>query len=284
MKAFYLAFMALLLTILIWGCGKDDVVSTNPPTPYENASFSRGGMMFDKFWSSETGFNQNDTNIAKFNAKPDFFRCKQCHAWDYLGRNGSYIGRAPNANRPRVADVNLYMEAQSHTPEQLFDAIKRSVNRRDISYDLNTYNPNNNFVEGDKMPNFGQILTDDQIWDLVKYLKTAIFDVSQLYDATYNGVYPNGTASYSNVGKDGNPANGSSFYSSNCSSCHGPNGTVLVLEGLTLGQYSRSKPYEVQHKVKYGNVGTVMTGQFDITLSQMKDLFKALSDTVAFPN
>lgn len=284
MKTLYFAFFALLLTFLIWGCSKDDVVTPNPPTAYENASFSKGGMMYDKFWSSETGFNQNDTNIAKFNAKSDFFRCKQCHAWDYLGRNGSYIGRGPTANRPRVADVNLYDEAQSHTPEELFDAIKRSVDRRDISYDLNTYDPNNNYIEGDKMPNYGQLLTDAQIWDLVKYLKTAIFDVSQLYDATYNGVYPTGSASYSNIGKDGNPTNGSTYYSTNCASCHGPTGNVLIIEGMTLGQFTRSKPNEVQHKVKYGNIGTYMTGDFDITLSQMKDLYKSLSDTLAYPN
>jgi mono/diheme cytochrome c family protein len=176
--------------------------------------------------------------------------------------------------------------AQSNTPEQLFDAIKRNVNRRDISYDLNTYDTTNNYVEGDKMPNFGQILTDAQIWDLVKYLKTAIFDVSQLYNAVYTGQYPVGTASYSNCGLNGNASNGLAYYTSNCGSCHGVDGKLILLENgtLTLGKFLRTKPYEVQHKVKYGNPGSNMPAQFDIALSQMKDLYKTLADTVAFPN
>ena len=283
MKIFYPVFFAILLTILVWSC-TSDTVTTNTSTAYDNADFTLGGIMYDKFWSAAGGFNQADTNIANFNAFSNFFRCKQCHAWDYLGQGGSYIGRAPNTSRPRVANLNLYVWVQSKTPQEIFDALKTSVGRRDISYDLGTYDPNTNFTEGDKMPNLGQLLTDSQIWNITKYLKAAIFDVSQLYDAVYSGTYPTGSASFSNVGRDGNSTSGGTYYSTECSSCHGPTGITITIEGNTLGGYTRTKPYEVQQKVKYGHPDSPMPGDFDVTLSQMKDLFKALSDTTAFPN
>jgi len=284
MKLIYLCFSVFILTVLLISCSSDSIVQPTGPTSYENASFSKGGIMYDKFWSTESGFNQNDPNIATFNAKSDFFRCKQCHAWDYLGRNGSYIGRGPNANRPNVAALNLYSLIQSKTPQQLFDAMKSSTGRRDISFDFNTYVFSDSNNDGHKMPNYSQILTDAQIWDIVKYFKEAIFDVSQLYDATYNGVYPTGTASYSNIGKDGNAGNGNTYYSSICASCHGPTGTAFLIENMTLGKFARTKPNEVHHKVKYGQLGTSMPADFNISITKMKDLYKALSDTVAFPN
>lgn len=280
-----LLLSASILAAFAIGCSKDDEPEPEP-TSYDLASVSKGGIMYDKFWSQEAGFDQNNANIATFNAKPDFFRCKQCHAWDLLGTYGSYINRAPTANRPNIAAINLYDYIQTKTPQELFDGMKKTTNRRDISYDLSTYDPATNATIGDQMPNYTQYLTDAQIWDLVKFMKAGAFDVKQLYDATYTGVYPTGSASYSNVGKDGNAANGNTYYTANCVICHGADGTTIELEGKTLGNFLRSKPNEVQHKVKYGQLGSdpYMAGEYDITLTQMKDLYKACADVTAFPN
>jgi hypothetical protein len=98
-----------LISIAFLKCSKDEEV-TNPPTDpaeYTNANGIRGGIMYDKFWATEAGYNQSDPNVTKFNSYSDFFRCKQCHGWDYLGNAGSYINRAPRANRPNVAAGNI---------------------------------------------------------------------------------------------------------------------------------------------------------------------------------
>jgi len=251
---------------------------------YDNASISQGGILYDNFFSTEAGYDQNSPNLAKFKASSDFFRCKQCHAWDGLGNAGSYINRAPKTSRPNIAGVNLYQVAQEKTFTELFNAMKKSEERRDIGYDLTTYNPTTNAAEGDKMPDFTQILSDAQIWDLVKFLKEGMFDVSQLYDATYTGIYPTGSATFANIGKDGNEASGKTYYTANCASCHGTDGKALTMENMSLGKFVRSKPNEVQHKVKYGQLGSSMPGMFSITLGQMKDLYKACSNTAAFPD
>lgn len=284
MKTHFLFFSSVVLSFLVISCSDDKSTTPTNPKAYDDAVVSKGGIMYDKFWSTESGFNQNDSNLAKYDGKSDFFRCKQCHGWDLLGTSGSYIGRGPKTSRPNVSALNLYQFAKTKTPQELFDGMKKSANRRDVSYDLSTYNPTTNSTVGDQMPNFSQILTDGQIWDVVKFLKEGAFDVSQLYDATYTGAYPTGTVAFANLGKDGNAATGMTYYSANCS-CHGPSGTDRLLENMTLGAFTRSKSNEVQHKVKYGTLGSdpIMTGKFDITLSQMKDLYKALADTSAFP-
>ena len=285
MKKIYLSFILLLFAVVLVSCSSDKIV-TPDIKPYDTASISKGGIMYDKFWSTEAGFNQSDPNLAVFNAKSEFFRCKSCHAWDLFGNSGSYIGRGPTATRPRVDGLNLYQYIQGSTPQQLFDAIKTGSGaaRRDISYDLNLYNPTSNPTEGDQMPNYSQFLSDTQIWNIVKFLKEGAFNVSELYDAVYTGTYPTGTAAYSNIGKNGNAANGMTFYNSNCQSCHGADGTTILMDGLTVGKFTRTKGYEVQHKVKYGQLGTGMVGEFDMSLTQMRDLYKAISDPSVFPD
>ena len=258
------------------GCSHDNPL---PLTPYQKATSVNGGRMYDKFWASETGFDQTDTNFDTFNDNANFFRCKQCHAWDGLGNAGSYIGRGPNATRPNISSLDLYEMAQQQTSDELFTALKKTSGRRDIGYDLSQYDPATNKEEGDKMPDLTQILDDKQLWDLVKFMKEGMFDVSQLYDGTYTGTYPSGSASYDNIGLSGNAANGDAYYSANCAGCHGADGTSIPLGGKGVGYFARSKPYELQHKTKYGQLGSSM-GAADptTTLEEMRDLYKALSD------
>jgi len=282
---------AFIVAVIISCKKKSD---DSPPTPtepvaYTSASAANGGQLYDKFWSVETGFNQSDANMAKFIAKSDFFRCKQCHAWDLLGQNGSYGNRGANANRPHVAALGLYAYAQSKTPQELFDGIKKSSGRRDIAADLSTWDANTNYTEGDKMPNYSQILTDAQIWDLVKFLKTGAIDVSKLYDATYTGTYPTRTTVYANIGTTGVAADGNTYYSSNCLGCHGSDGKLIAdldgTVGMTAGKFLRNKPNELQHKIKFGQLVSSMSSGFpEITLSQIQNLYKALTDTLIYSN
>ncbi len=280
------AAMIILAAVFI-GCN-DEADPDPDQVAYENADHAKGGIMYDKFWATEAGYDQNSPNLATLNAKSDFFRCKQCHGWDGLGSAGSYINRAPKTSRPSVSAIPLYQFAVSKTSKEIFDALKATAGRRSITTDLSTYNPAtpSTMVEGDKMPNLNELLTDAQIWDIVKFMKEGMFDVSQLYDGTYTGTYPTGTATFANVGKGGNEAAGNTFYTANCTGCHGADGKSIALEGMSLGKFTRSKPNEVQHKVHYGQLGSSpsMVGEFDMTLAQMKDLYKAIANTTKYPD
>lgn len=289
MKTIKLIFTLSIFASLLVNCTHDDAVDIVDPTDqyaeaYANARHSFGGMMYDKFWSEESGFDQNNQYLTTIDEFANFFRCKQCHAWDGLGNAGSYIGREPKLTRPNVASINLYQIAQTETAEELFEHLKESTGRRDISYDLSMYDPDTNNTEGDKMPNLNQFFTDAQLWDIVKFLKEGMFDVEELYDATYTGTYPTGSVTFTNIGLNGNASNGNAFYAINCAVCHGADGTTLLMEEMTVGTFLREKPNEVQHKVKYGQPGAIMIPVFDATVEEVRDLYKALADPIAFPD
>jgi len=274
---------ALLTIIVLASCTNEDDVNQFDED-YKKADATLGGIMYDKFWAEEANYDQTSPNITKFAAHADFFRCKQCHGWDLKGTSASYINRGPKTNRPNVAAADLITLLQNKTAEEIYDGMVRKTVRRSLSYDLTQYDPSTNKTEGDKMPDFTEILTDSEIMNLVKFMKESAFDVSELYDATYTGTYPTGSTTFSNVGKNGNATSGKTFFAANCAVCHGNNGTTLTMEGMSVGQFTRKKPNEVQHKVKYGQLGSPMVGEFNMTLEQMKDLYKALSNETDFPN
>ena len=279
--------VACVLVLGITSC--KDETSTGPvQSDYDAASAVRGGILYDKFWATEATYDLSDTaKVNRLNTYADFFRCKQCHAWDLLGNTGSYINRGPRTNRPRVSASLIPSKAK--TAQQLFDAIKTgSATRRSLTADLSAYNPTTNSTVGDQMPNFSTLLSDAQIWDVVKFIKEGALDVTLLYDGTYTGTYPTGTAQYSNIGKDGNAANGRAFYATNCATCHGTDGKFIPNldgpAGMTAGKFVRTTPNEAQHKIKFGQLGTGMTALSAATPTAVKDLYKALADTLAFPN
>ncbi len=278
-----------LLCVAAAGC--DDDETTGPPPPpgdppeFIAANGINGGTMYDEFWTPETGWDQNDPNLATFNNFSDFFRCKQCHAWDRLGNAASYIGRAPSTTRPNVSSVNLIEHAEHHTPQELFDALWSSAGRRPVSADLSTYDPATNPTVGDQMPDLSDIMTEAQVWDLAKFLKEEANDTDFLYDFTTTGTYPTGSITYSNIGAGGNAANGDAIYAADCAVCHGADGRLILVDGtFTIGSFLRAKPYEVQHKVKFGQPGTPMGSGLVTDINDIRDLYLALTNETNYPD
>lgn len=285
----------LVFSILIVGsltsCNKTD---QDDELAFDNADGVNGGKMYDKAWASETNFvSPSDPNVSMddISGFSDFYRCKACHGWDQLGDKASYIDRGPKTTRPSVASGNLHSFVKSSTIREIFDAIEGD-NGRDVDASLTSDGTNGS---GDAHPNFGSILTDDQIWDIVKFLKDRAFDVTKLYDIVTEGVYPTGSRSFTNVGKDGDAAAGTTFFADNCAVCHGANGrdnngVVIGINediGKSIGEFARKKPYELQHKAVYGNLGSSMASTSATeaaTQADIKNMLKALSDPVAFPD
>lgn len=258
-------------------------------TAYAGADGIRGGMLYDRFFAFSTGFpfesQLSDADYNRIVAYPDFFRCKQCHGWDRLGRNGGYIGRAPRATRPNVAPVDLAAFAAESTPQEIYDALARTSGRRSVSTDLSAYDPATNNVEGDKMPKLADIMPTADLWDLARFLKADALDTTVLYTLETTGAYPTGTATFTQLGRDGDAAAGAEVYAGECSRCHGSDGTDIELEGNSLGVFARSKPHETQHKAKFGNPDSwpYMEGGLVTDVADAKNLLKALSDATAFP-
>ena len=256
-------------------------------SPYDKANGLNGGLLYDKFWKkgevSAQFSNAYGLDIDRINKYSAFYRCKSCHGWDQIGSNGYYIKKAPaKAKQPTVTAVNLIKSGESLTPEQLFAKIKNPANPRSIDYDPAGYNPEFSSEIGDRMPNYGEIFTDEEIWDLVKFLKEDAVRHQDFYTLVTSGSYPKGKVVFTEIGKGGDPKNGDRIYAENCASCHGADGRDISIKGYSVGKFTRKKTYELAHKVKFGQPGLNMFGTV-LTVHEMKDLHKALTDTKKYP-
>ncbi|MBI2281627.1 MAG: c-type cytochrome [Bacteroidetes bacterium] len=266
-------------------------ISAADQAAYDAASALRGGLYYNKFYvDATTGANLATVDpIVTSNA--DFFRCKSCHGWDLLGSNGQYISRGPTATRPNIAPNNLNVYAATHDIKQIFDAVKHSGGRQKTSTDKSL---NSN------MPDYSLLMTDAQVWDIVKFLKEGRINYDKMYELKTTGTYPSSTSvtdMYGNTltgyvlnnvgnvaGTTGDAVAGKAYYDAKCAVCHGTDGKDLA--SFPVGLLGRTKNAEMLHIVKYGLPGKSMwsTINYNITETEMINLNKALSDTLVFPN
>ena len=261
--------------------GKDaTLVSAADSAAYDAADGVAGARLYDHVLNA---IEVDDTVLTNH---PNFWRCKSCHGWDLLGKNGVLIDKLPSDSYPAAADVNLYKWAHEHNIREVFDAITNPGGR---SKDLNGgYN--------NTMPNYGTLLTVDDIWDLVKFLKETAHNVNEFYDLTTSGAYPTGTKEFSDIGKGGDPVNGKVVYDAQCAGCHGMDGTKINVycKGIYLGDMFREDPHEIQHKSVWGmpidrehiDSGCADAGMMppiDITDQDIRDMMVMGQDKTAFP-
>lgn len=287
-----LSGIAIIITMK---CCEDQPDSELDQMTYDAAVIVNGGRLYDKFWADETDYvNPNDNSVLEENIEEfgDFYRCKACHGWDQKGSSGAYIDRSPNSGRPEVSSVQL-TDSEETSIRNLFDAIKHSGG---AAVDpARTEDGTNSSLGGNEMPDYGKILSDDQIWDIVKFLREGALDTDQLYTIVTAGSYPQGSRDFTNIGRNGDADIGASFYSQHCAACHGKNGrddsqgNPLIINkdiGRSMGEFAREKPYELQHKARYGNLGSEpqMLGVPYASQDDIKNLLKALSDKVNYPD
>jgi cytochrome c len=274
--------LMLFLAFFI-SCSNDETIDQGAldQAAYDNADAIRGGQFYDKFWNAD-GFDapaDPSVKLADITDYGNFYRCKQCHGWDQKARVGWYINRAPKTNRPNVAPVGL-IGVKSDEIRELFDELTGGGAAIDPA---RTADGTDTSLGGDEMPDYSKIFTDDQVWDLVKFLKEGALDTEQLYDLATSGTYPTGTKTLNNLGKNGSASAGDTFFANNCASCHGTDGKQIQLEGKSLGDFVRGGPHESQHKIKNGHPGSIMNGLPDATLTDVKNLLKALADETKYP-
>jgi len=272
-------------------------VSAADKTAFDGANGFTGGLLYDHL------MNQlliNDTALTKH---ANFYRCKSCHGWDLLGRNGVLAQQAITSSYPEVAVNNLYAWSHMHNVREVFDAVKNTGGNY-VGY-LRVAAGSSTNSSAAAMPDYGQILTDAQIWDIVKFLKKDAMDVSHFYDFAVVKPYPQPTKDESavefyNIGKLGDPVRGANLITTKCGGCHGNDGSDINIycQGDWLGNTFRDDPFEVQHKVKFGmpvdrdHLTTSCAGQnnsampaiTNITEQDIRDILTAGQDTVAYPS
>ncbi len=224
--------------------GADDV-----PDGYLNADMARGGQLYDKYWSVDGVTAAEPTTdhalYPSFGAKSgaDTWRCKECHGWDYIGKDGRY-----SSGSHYTGIKGLY---------------PASMNLWDVYMSL---------ADDHGYADAG--LTDADIWDLVKFYEEGMVDVDAQLDG--NGNFLGDIDSGADLFASGLPGWNDSGESTDmaCASCHGADGTTEVVSDYDAfpGMLSNENPQEFFHKVRFGHPGTAMPASAAINASLVEQV------------
>jgi thiosulfate dehydrogenase len=226
----------LIATFLIFGC--PDSKSTNSSfieDNYESADAVRGGLLFDKWWKVNGGTEPTanfDPIWASQNTNArsgsDSWRCKECHGWDYVGKEGRY------ASGSHFTGFNGIWNSRNDHMEDIFDAIKGEGADHD----------------------FSAVFSDDDIANLTKFVREGLFDMS-LYIT--NGI----ATGNANSGQGLYNANCSS-----CHGLDGNTLDFSSADGVQgIGWLTNDNPQESLHKIRFGHPGSAMPSMFETGLT-----------------
>lgn len=197
----------------------------------EDMHISRGGQLYDNWWKATVHTIQPEGDHPLWNTQTNnkrkgysTYRCKECHGWDYRGKDGAY-----SKGSHYTGFAGVYSASQNKSIKELESALKGSTN---------------------KDHDFSWILSNADIADLALFMKKGIIDMTLLINKNA-------------MPARGNPRAGSNFFLNNCTHmCHGHDGTGINFGGKEKPEFvstvANKNPWEFIHKVRSGQPGTRM--------------------------
>src|SRR3990172_11579470 len=186
----------------------------------------RGGLLYDKWWTvngaTEPTGNHPLYPAAGQKSGADTWRCKECHGWDNKGKDGAY------SSGSHFTGLNGVYEARNRNSAHIFGKITKH----------------------------NLTLSEQDIWDLSKFIKEALVEMDKYINFTgakkksATGDATLGKALFENTGTGGGQ----------CIMCHGADGTAIRFDGgtLAIGDVANDNPWEVLQKIRFGHPGSSM--------------------------
>lgn len=223
--------LILIATFLIFGC--PDSKSTNPSfieDNYENADATGGGSLYDKWWKVNGGtepttdFSVWASQSTNARSGADTWRCKECHGWDYVGKDGRY------SSGSHFTGFDGVWDQRTEHMEDVFDAIKGEGTNHDLS----------------------AVLSDYDIADLTKFILEGLFDMSlYINDGLATGDEGNGQGLYNSN-------------CASCHGADGNNIDFKSSDGVQgIGWLTMDNPQESLHKIRFGHPGSAMPSMLE---------------------
>ncbi|MFQ5593745.1 MAG: c-type cytochrome [Anaerolineae bacterium] len=190
----------------------------------QGGNVSRGARLYDKWWD-ELGVDvpAGDqplwaTQSSNTRSGKDTWRCKECHGWDYMGKDGAY-----SSGSHMTGFTGVYSAAQSKSVDDLVAALKGGTN---ADHDFSSY------------------MDDAALTDLATFMKEGPVDDREYIDYS--------TKAPKNADKD----HGKQLYDGLCAACHGPDGNKINFHSPEdpeyVGTVAAGNPWEFLHKARFG--------------------------------
>ena len=250
----------IAVTLVVAGCDKNNGVtspsgvtpssvtapstttpSAAPPAPaatpgpivYSNGDAVRGGALYDQWWVINGGMAPTTTHPAYpasgQQSGAGTWRCKECHGWDYRGVAGAY------GTGSHSTGIGGVLAAKAKPQQTVWNSIKHGGNH-----------------------NFSAVLSDDDICDLLEFIRVGTFNMNSVID-------------FASKQARGNVASGQAlwFGAGRCSQCHGADGrqNAADVPGDATGN-----PWEVLHKIRWGHPGSDMPSAVQSGLSLVEQV------------
>lgn len=224
MKMMLKKLPALLATVgmigTVAGCG-NDVVSTAlskaaVKVKVAKADLTLGGKLYDN-WPAVLKVDDPKDPQPLYPAKGEepgaSWQCRQCHGYDYLG----------------VDNIVGLFAAKEKDGQAIYDALTGKVN---------------------KEHDWSKLLSEDQLWDLVKYVQEGVIDTTK-YISKDGVVIGDATKGAKLWGSFKTPG------AASCPKCHGENSLTINFHADENGfEYptviATEDPWEIFHKIRFG--------------------------------
>jgi len=223
-------YVLLLISIplLFHACSTTNLVILKSPGDKSIIDMIEGGRLYDNWWKElerKKGpeidnplWKLQTTNKRKGSAT---WRCKECHGWDYKGRDGAYSTGSHKTGFPGI------LNNASLSLEDIESILRGSTN------------PDHDF---------SNVLDPGSISKLAAFIKKGLIDLEEYID--YQNKKPFKV----------NARNGLFLYeTTKCAHCHGEKGTLTLEDkNETLGIIANKNPWEFVHKTRFGQPGKIM--------------------------
>ncbi len=222
------------LVILLAACGGEPAQTAAPsaaPVVTQPQQLSgnpaRGGQLYDKWWGvlgvdAPAGDQPLwATQTTNTRSGSDTWRCKECHGWDYKGKDGAYGSGSHATGFPGVMDM------AGKDPNEILEILKGSTN------------PDHDF---------SAVMDDQALIDLALFMNQGLAD-----DATFVN------ADKTPVGADA--TTGATIFTlcSACHGTQGTAINFgNESEPEYLGTIAADNPWEFLHKVRFGQPGVII--------------------------
>lgn len=203
-------------------------IPSSTPLPDLTGDPVRGGLLYDKWWvilgvdKPSTDQPLWQTQATNTRTGGDTWRCKECHGWDYKGKDGAYGSGSHFTGFPGI------FAATGQHPAEILAILKDGSN------------PDHDF---------SGVMSEQDLIDLSLFVVQAQIDTSAFVNDDKSA-------------KGGDTAAGQTLFESVCTLCHGPKGTALNFgdenEPEYMGTLASDNPWEVLHKVRFGQPGSQM--------------------------
>jgi thiosulfate dehydrogenase len=198
----------------------------------EEMHISRGGQLYDNWWSTTVDAEKpnNDHPLwgqQSSNKRSGYstYRCKECHGWDYRGKDGAY-GKGSHY----TGFAGVYEASQKMSIMELESVLSGSTSKE---HDFSGY------------------LNNDDISDLALFMKKGLTDARTYIKADASII-------------GGDITGGRDLYGRVCmTECHGPQGMAINFgdeeKPVFIGTVADKNPWEFLHKARAGQPGTRMS-------------------------